>query len=134
MKKYAVIVAMFVGLMLSSCKTGGLSTAIDVTMTDFQFTPNSFTIPAGREITINAVNTGVVEHQFAILNFGADAGDEFGEEDTQNIYWEVKVPPGQTVALTFAAPSTPGEYSVVCGVPGHLMAGMVGELTVIAGE
>jgi len=134
MKMYAVITVMLVCVLLTSCKDGGSSTAIDVTLTDFQFTPNSFTIMAGREITINAVNNGVVEHEFAILKFGADAGDEFDEEDKQNIYWEVKVPAGQSVTLTFTAPSVPGEYSVVCGIQGHLMAGMVGKLTVIAGE
>ncbi|MBK9008650.1 MAG: Plastocyanin [Anaerolineales bacterium] len=134
MKMYAVITVMLVCVLLTSCKDGGSSTAIDVTLTDFQFTPNSFTIMAGREITINAVNNGVVEHEFAILKFGADAGDEFDEEDKQNIYWEVKVPAGQSVTLTFTAPSAPGEYSVVCGIQGHLMAGMVGKLTVVAGE
>ncbi len=134
MKKYAVFTVMFACLLLTSCKASGPSTAIDVTMTDFQFTPNTFTILAGREITVNAVNNGIVEHEFAILDFGADAGDEFDDEDKQNIYWDVKVPAGQSVTLTFTAPSAPGEYSVVCGIQGHLMAGMVGELTVVEGE
>lgn len=134
MKKYMLITVAFICIILSSCKASGPSAAIDVTMTDFQFTPNSFTILAGQETTINAVNNGVVEHEFVILDFGADAGDEFDEEDKKNIYWEVTVPPGQSVTLTFAAPSTPGEYSVVCGIQGHLMAGMVGELTVVEGE
>ncbi len=134
MKKYLVMAVLFVCFMLTSCKSSGPSAAIDVTLTDFQFTPNSFTILAGREITINVVNNGVVEHEFAILKFGADASDEFDEEDRQNIYWEVKVPAGQSVTLTFTAPSAPGEYSVVCGIQGHLMAGMVGKLTVVAGE
>jgi uncharacterized cupredoxin-like copper-binding protein len=34
----------------------------------------------------------------------------------------------------FTAPTDPGEYQIVCGTPGHFMSGMVGKLTVVAGE
>lgn len=134
MKGYALIAVALACLALTSCGASGPSAEIDLTMTDFQFSPNSFAIPAGQEITLNVANTGAVEHEFVIFKLGTDAGDEFDEGDQQNIYWKVEALPGQSATMTFTAPTEPGAYSVVCGIPGHIMAGMVGTLTVVAGE
>lgn len=121
-------------LMLTACGGGGPSTTINVTMTDFQFTPAEFSIPAGQEITVNAVNNGAVEHEFVIFKFGKDAGEKFGDEDEENIYWEVEVAPGGSTTTTFTSPTEPGEYYLMCGTEGHLEAGMVGKVIVVAGE
>ena len=136
MKKYIVLIsAVFVfALVLSACGGGGPSTEFDVTMTDFQFEPMEFTVPAGQTITVNATNNGAVEHEFVIFNLGTDAGESFGDEDEENIYWEVEVFPGETSTTTFTAPSEPGTYSVTCGIEGHLEAGMNATLTVVAAE
>jgi|SRR5699024_8784945 len=37
---------------------------------------------------------------------------------------------GETVTVTFTAPSTPGDYTYVCTFPGHFVSGMKGVLTV----
>lgn len=121
-------------LLLSACGASGPTTTINVTMTDFHFEPSQFTVPAGQEITVNATNNGAVEHEFVIFKLGTDAGVKFGDEDEENIYWEVEVQPGQSVTETFTAPSEPGEYSLTCGIEGHLEAGMNGKLVVVAGE
>ena len=74
-------------LVLTAC--GGAaapSTAINVTMTDFQFSPNDFTVPAGQEITLNAANNGSVIHNFVIMKLGQSAGTSFGDEDLPNVY------------------------------------------------
>ena len=134
MKKYLVLfVALFgMSLVLSACGGSGPSTTMDVTMTDFHFEPMEFTIPAGETITVNAVNNGAVEHELVIFNLGTDAGDKFGDEDEDNIYWEVEVFPGETSTTTFTAPTEPGVYYVTCGIEGHLEAGMTATLTVVA--
>lgn len=136
MKKHLALPLLLsaVVLVLSACGGGGPSTTINVTMTDFHFEPAEFTVPAGQEITINATNNGAVEHEFVIFKLGTDAGEKFGDEDEENIYWEVEVQPGQSVSAVFTAPSEPGEYFVTCGIEGHLEAGMNGKLTVVAGE
>ncbi len=132
MKKYLSIFAVLIlSLILTACG-GGPSTSIKVTMTDFQFDPMEFTVPAGQEITVNATNEGAVEHEFVVFNLGTDAGEKFGDEDEANIYWEVEVLPGETASETFIAPSQPGEYYVTCGIEGHLEAGMLAKLTVVA--
>ncbi len=131
MKKILLVlfVMMFV---LSACGGSGASTTIDVVFAEFTFTPAEFTVPAGQEITINTQNNGAVIHEFVIMNFGQTIGDNFGDEDEGNIYWEVETEPGQSGSTTFTAPSEPGEYQVVCGTEGHFMSGMVGKLTVVA--
>jgi plastocyanin len=126
-----LFVIMFV---LSACGGAGPSTTIDVTFTEFTFTPAEFTIPAGQEITINATNNGAVVHEFVIMKFGETVGDDFGDEDQVNIYWEVQAEPGASVTATFTAPTEPGEYQVVCGTLGHYVAGMIGKLIVVAGK
>jgi len=136
MKKYLfLIVAVFgFSLILSACGGGGPSDTINVIMTDFHFEPTEFIVPAGQTITVNVTNNGAVEHEFVVFKLGMDAGEKFGDEDEDNIYWEVEVFPGETSSTTFTAPAEPGEYFVTCGIEGHLEAGMNGKLTVVAGE
>lgn len=130
-----IIWAVFgVCLFLSACGSGAAVTTINLTMTDFQFTPNAFKVPSGQEITVNARNDGAVVHNFVIMELGADAGDSFDDADAASVYWQVEVKPGGDVNAAFTAPSDPGEYQVVCSVQGHIMAGMTGKLTVVAGE
>ena len=136
MKKFLIPASVLfaLSLILSACGAQGPSTTINVTMTDFQFQPAQFTIPAGKEITFNAANTGAVVHNFVIMKFGANAGESFTEEDKPNVYWEVEVLPGQEAHVTFTAPSDTGSYQIVCRTEGHLGAGMTGTLTVVAEE
>jgi uncharacterized cupredoxin-like copper-binding protein len=71
-------------------------------------------------------------HDFIIMNQGVEVGQDFGEEDQPNVYWMAELEPGTSNTYTFTAPSQPGEYQVVCGTPGHYLAGMLAKLTVVA--
>jgi plastocyanin len=117
---------------LAGCGGGGPSTSINVIMTDFHYTPDSFTVPAGQEISIKATNNGAVVHDFAIMKHGMEVTKDFTEEDRKNVYWIIEVLPGDQTSTTFTAPSEPGEYQIVCGTPGHFISGMIGKLTVVA--
>lgn len=129
---FALIITMFV---LTACGNGGAaSTTIDVIFAEFSFTPNEFRIPAGQEITIRAANEGAVVHEFVIMKLGQSIGDDFGDEEEGNIFWEVEVDPGAAITQTFIAPVEPGEYQIVCGTAGHYIAGMIGKLIVVADE
>lgn len=131
MKKIVLPLMLSVVFILTACG-GGASNTINVTFAEFTFTPTDFTVPAGQEITINAVNNGAVIHEFVIMKMGETVGDDFGDEDEGNIYWEIEAEPGAKVTGTFTAPSEPGEYQVVCGTEGHFVAGMIGKLIVVA--
>jgi uncharacterized cupredoxin-like copper-binding protein len=134
MKKSIFLLAavMILSLVLTACGPGNApSTDLKVEFTDFVFTPNTFIVPAGQEITLTARNSGAVIHEFVIMKLGTTVGDNFGDEDEENIYWEVEVEPGKNATVTFTAPEA-GEYQIVCGTEGHFVAGMVGSLTVVA--
>jgi uncharacterized cupredoxin-like copper-binding protein len=136
MKKVLLFWIVVTSLVLSACGGGSSrpTTKINLTMTDFQFQPNAFTVPAGQEISLNASNSGAVVHSFVIMKQGQSAGTEFNDEDQPNVYWQVEIQPGGSTETSFTAPQEPGEYEVVCHVPGHVQAGMVGKLDVVAGE
>ncbi len=131
MKRTALFLLTLFALVLTACQSSGPSSKINVEMTDFAFTPNHFTIPAGEEITVNIAHHGSVVHEFIIMNPGTTAGDKFDEEDMPNVYTIVKVPPGHSQTFTFMAPLQDGEYQIVCGIAGHLESGMTATLTVV---
>ncbi len=134
MRKFLILAVIMTGLLviLTACSNSGPSTNLTLNMTDFMYEPTDFTVPAGEQITMTASNFGAVEHEYVIFKLGTDAGDKFGDEDEENIYWEIEVEPGDTATETFIAPGEPGEYYVTCGIAGHLEAGMVGKLIVVA--
>lgn len=134
MKRFLTLAVVLLGLVLTACGGGGPSKTIDVTMTDFQFQPNQFTVPAGEEITFNSSNNGAVVHNFVIMKLGTTAGDFFDEEDAPNVYWEVELLPGASINTSFMAPSERGEYQVVCKTEGHIVSGMTAKLTVVPAE
>ena len=134
MKRFLVLFSILLGLVfaLAACGNGGPTTDLRVDMMEFMYNPADFTIPAGQEITLELSNNGAVVHDFVIMKLGTDVGEDFGDEDKANIYWEAELAPGSSGTYTFTAPSDPGEYQVVCGVKGHYQAGMVAKLTVVA--
>ena len=135
MKRLPYLLVVILALLLSSCGEAGPTTTINVTLMDFQFTPNQFTVPAGQEITINVTNTGAVVHNFIIMKLGTTAGATYEEDDDANVYWgEKDIQPGGDLSVTFTSPTEPGEYEVVCRTEGHIASGMIGKLVVVAGK
>jgi uncharacterized cupredoxin-like copper-binding protein len=131
MRKITHLLLLALILMLSACAQNGPSTDLKVDMTDFAFTPNQFMIPAGQPITLEITHDGLVTHEFIIMKYGTEVGEHFNEEDQPNIYWKIEVQPGDSETVTFTAPDQPGTYQIVCGMAGHVEAGMVGMLEVI---
>jgi plastocyanin len=135
MRKQLLMLVILLMPVLAACGGGNSAkTSYRVTLTDFAYTPNELTVPAGQEITVDAANTGAVIHNFIIMNLGASAGTEYTAEDDANVYWKLEVPAGGSTTTTFTAPTETGEYEIVCSTPGHLQAGMIGKLIVVASE
>lgn len=130
-----LLLSLLLVALLTAC--GGANAAKtnhSVTLTDFAYSPTQLTVPAGKEITLDAANTGAVIHNFIIMNLGTNAGTEWTADDDANVYWKLEIPAGGSTTTTFTAPSEPGEYEVVCSTPGHLQAGMIGKMIVVAAE
>ena len=106
-------------------------------MTDFAFAPNTLTVPSGQMITIRVTNNGAVAHDLMIMKLGQEltSHDHVDAETHARAYWEQEqLAAGETRTATFTAPAEPGEYQMICGVAGHLEAGMVGKLVVVGAE
>lgn len=123
-------VVILAGMLLAAC--GGANTAeISVDMEEFMFNPQNYTVPAGAEVTINMTNSGTLEHEFTIVNLGETLTPPVDEASVEDkIFWEHELEAGESETLTFTAPSEPGEYQIVCIIPGHLEQGMEATLIV----
>jgi uncharacterized cupredoxin-like copper-binding protein len=131
MKRSAALLTALLLFAVSACQPGAPTTTINLEMTDFAFTPNQFTVQAGETITLNIEHHGIVVHEFILMKPGTSAGEHFDEEDLPNVYALAEVEPEHSQTFTFTAPSEPGEYQIVCGIAGHLEAGMTGTLIVV---
>jgi uncharacterized cupredoxin-like copper-binding protein len=132
MKRTILIAAVLLSILLTGCGRSQPTTTIDLNMTDFTCSPNQFVVPAGREITLDVVNSGAVLHNFILMKAGASHDHGFDEMDEKNIYWKIELAPGQSISTSFTSPAEPGDYLIVCSTPGHYQAGMTGTLVVVA--
>lgn len=125
--------------------------SVRITMGEFYFRPDTVTLKAGQEVTIELVNEGAVEHEFMVgreVHFedGRPEGykdDFFRGIDVRYVLdkakferepehgTEVEVEPGGKAVLTFAVPQDRvGQWEFGCFVSGHYEAGMKGRLVV----
>ncbi len=136
MKKllFATILLVMMAMVISACSGSGggggsKTSTIDVTMADIKFDPSTWTVNAGSQVTVNIKNTGTVEHTWTVMK--TPISGSYTAANQSDIYYNSdKIPAGTTKTVTFTAPSQPGNYQVICTVPGHFEAGMVGQLTV----
>ena len=124
----ALTFLVFGGLFLAGC--GPKSATLSAELTDFKFTPNAWEVPAGAEVTLTLTNNGTQDHEWVIINLGQEVTLPFDDDDVAKVYWEGEVTAGETQTYTFTAPTEPGDYTIVCGLPAHLEQGMMGTLRV----
>lgn len=82
--------------------------------TEYNFSPSSITISAGDQVKIILENNGKISHNFVIKDLGI--GTKI-------------IGSGQTDIIEFIAPVS-GTYTFICSIPGHAVAGMLGDLIV----
>lgn len=129
MKKFAFGCFLILGVIfLSACAPKEYK--FDVTMKEFEFIPDTFSVPAGSSVTLELKNEGALEHELVIMLLDVNATLPFDEDDEAQIYWEAELQPDENQVVSFVAPATPGEYELVCGTAGHLEQGMKGTLIV----
>ncbi len=96
--------------------TGPAGVTLTVDGTEFSFDPEQVTVESGQAATVNFTNSGSLEHNWVVV--GADDPINTG-----------LVGAGSEGSVTFTI-DEPGEYTIVCDVPGHREAGMEGTLIV----
>jgi len=111
-----------------------------------KFEQTEFTVEAGTEVTLTFDNTATspaMEHNVVILTDNTQAvinrvgnaavnaaSNEYIPEDDAILANTALAKPGETVTVTFKAPSEPGEYAYICTFPGHY-AMMQGTMRVV---
>jgi len=129
--KFRVAMGAAVVLSLALAACGPKTASISASMTDFKYDPQTWTVPAGAEVTLTLTNDGSVEHEWLLLDAGVTITPPFDEEAVKDsILVDQDVDAGASATVVFTAPTTPGEYEVICGVAGHIEAGMTGKLIV----
>jgi uncharacterized cupredoxin-like copper-binding protein len=91
--------------------------AVDLTATDFKFSPSDTTVKSG-EVTFNEKNDGQVTHSLEIEDVTPGHDQEL----------EGDVSPGQSGTLKVNL--APGKYEFYCPIDNHRQMGMEGEITV----
>lgn len=156
MKRLYLLLIVGSALLLASCGGGAQEVVeIDVTMTEFQFDPDTISFPAGAEVHLNLTNEGAIEHEILI---GRDAGDGYGTdlfdhdpsqveasgdegfhvgsaEEIDEEGYHVELEPGASGTLIFTVPeSKAGEWEMGCFIDegAHYNAGMVGTVEITA--
>lgn len=91
------------------------STPVEITIeaTEYRFTPELIRVKAGQMITLKLHNKGTLKHEYEV----------------EGVDIEIHASPGKVEQTTFSI-DKPGTYEVVCDLPGHEEAGMVGKIVV----
>lgn len=151
----ALILTFGLALGLTACSTAEGEDAASATAltiepvgNKMEFAQTEFTAKAGQQVTLTFKNTATTEamkHNVILLNstddaviqrvgnaaFQAGASEEYIPEDEAVLASTALAAPGETVTVTFTAPSEPGTYTYMCTFPGHYVA-MQGTMTVAA--
>ena len=111
---------------------------VDVTMNDIYYgdsndnatNPPVWTVTSGAEVSVTMENKGVLEHNWAVVKLDEKVTELYNEAtDQAKLLFDAGVlSAGETQAVDFTAP-LPGEYQVICTVPGHSQV-MQGKLVV----
>jgi azurin len=127
--------------------TGGdvIRIALGVIPGQMKFDKTSLTVRAGSKVEITLINTDDMPHNFVLFKRGSMEQYEqelFGSMNEPNAQLRGFVPDspnvlvasrllnaGESMILTFDAPTDPGDYPFVCSFPGHWVL-MRGVLTV----
>jgi azurin len=127
----------------------GKGRVVEITGNDqMQYNVTAIKAKPGEVLTVRLKTIGKIPkfamaHNFVLLTKGSDpkafADKAISAKASEYIPAELKkqiiahtgmAGPGETVEVTFKAPTAAGKYDYLCSFPGHFAAGMKGVLTV----
>ena len=106
---------------------------IKMLATDIEFTPKAITVRKGETVKFEIVNHGKLEHEFVL----GDSAEQIDHDKEMAAMPGMKmdhvngvgVAPGQSARLVWTFTKS-GTLQYACHVPGHFVAGMVGQLKI----
>ena len=109
--------------------------SLSVIVGELKFDQEMITVEAGEQVALTFTNPDDMQHNVLILRPGttdavgaladamltaSDAADRHYVPDTDDVLFATElVNPRATAALTFTAPTEPGDYPFICTFPGH---------------
>lgn len=117
-----------VALLLSAC--GPSTVRLNSSMTEYEYSPPEWKVPAGSTVELTLNNEGAIFHNWVLMPPVTEVEPPYDRAEQQQLLAEFRVRGGENETFTFTAPSTPGEYPVICSEGGHYELGMVGVLIV----
>jgi len=117
--RFRWVTVLLLAAILSGCSRGTSEPprAVALKITEFTITPSAISARVGERISFRVSNTGVLEHDVSIQ-------DPDGEEIA---FLSLMTNQHGTLQIE---PSMPGQWMIICTLPGHEMAGMTATLTV----
>lgn len=123
-----LVAAIIVSFVLSGSASAQTATPLNISLTNYAFTPSAINLKAGTTYRMHFTNDGSKGHNFNAPQFFAASqiarGDESKIDDGS-----VELDPGQAVDITLT-PNRAGTYSLDCTHFLHSMLGMHGNITV----
>ena len=131
MKRISVLLVLLPLPAVAACGDdgGGGDGSFSVALDDFSFAPGTVSASAGTQVTVNVSNIGGIQHSWVLLTAGDEVSTTAEITADRVLASSADLDPGQSEAVTFTAPAA-GTYQIVCHIPGHTEAGMVGTLQV----
>ncbi|MAG34770.1 MAG: hypothetical protein CL878_00750 [Dehalococcoidia bacterium] len=102
-------------------------TTVAIRALDLAYAPAHVTIPRDQPVRFVLQNDGILAHDINVENLEVQVQQRQGVGVPGQIY--MRTERSQRLFLIVQA-STPGTYDFVCTLPGHLVAGMRGTITV----
>jgi azurin len=151
MRVFAILSLLIAGAVASPAvvNTAADPRTVDIVGTDdMKYSVTTITAKPGEEIRVRLMAKGKIPkvamaHNFVLLKLGVNVL-KFVTDGAPHRQTDFVAPamagsviakttlagPGETVQVTFTAPSKPGQYPFLCTFPGHYQAGMKGTLVV----
>ena len=124
--------------MITMDMLGKVRRTIEITMLDtMRFIPNEITVKQGEIVRLTVKNVGKVMHELVIgtqqeLDTHAEMMNKHPGMEHDEPYM-AHVSPGKTADIIWNF-NRAGQFDFACLLPGHYDAGMVGKITVRAGN
>ena len=125
-----VVVLMCVSHLVPVAFAETSESTLRVTTTDFQFSPKTWSVTSGEQVSLAITNTGKQDHEWVLLKPGTEVTIPFDDDDEAKVFWEIEAKPGESKTEAFVAPAKPGTYDIVCGKPRHIERGMKATLVI----